>query len=74
MIYVVYYIVFQILLFITLLIISKIKDKRLHQDHGEVVPPGFEPTNEVTIDPVTQEKRRVYFNPKTGDRYYKIEK
>lgn len=74
MIYIIYYIVFQILLFITLLIISKIKDKRLHQDHGEIVPPGFEPTNEVTIDPVTQEKRRVYFNPKTGDRYYKVEK
>ncbi|WP_235617483.1 hypothetical protein [Brevibacillus brevis] len=65
---------FQILLFITLLIISKIKDKRLHADHGEIVPPGFVSTNEVMIDPVTQEKRRVYFNPKTGDRYYKIEK
>ncbi|CAI8723149.1 hypothetical protein ACFYU8_00045 [Brevibacillus sp. NPDC003359] len=74
MIYILYYIVFQILLFITLLIISKIKDKRLHADHGEIVPPGFESTNEVTIDPVTQEKRRVYFNPKTGDRYYKVEK
>ncbi|KMZ40861.1 MULTISPECIES: hypothetical protein [Bacillales] len=74
MIYIISYIVFQILLLIILLIISKIKDKRLHQDHGEVVPPGFEPTNEVMIDPVTQEKRRVYFNPKTGDRYYKIEK
>ncbi|AWX56459.1 hypothetical protein AB432_016070 [Brevibacillus brevis] len=74
MIYVLYYIVFQILLFITLLIISKIKDKRLHADHGEIVPPGFVSTNEVMIDPVTQEKRRVYFNPKTGDRYYKIEK
>ncbi|WP_244937459.1 hypothetical protein [Brevibacillus brevis] len=65
---------FQILLFITLLVISKFKDKRLHADHGEIVPPGFEATNEVTIDPVTQEKRRVYFNPKTGDRYYKVEK
>ncbi|WP_064199435.1 hypothetical protein [Brevibacillus brevis] len=74
MIYIISYIVFQVLLLIILLIISKIKDKRLHQDHGEVVPPGFEPTNEVTIDPVTLEKRRVYFNPKTGDRYYKIEK
>ncbi|MBW5467065.1 hypothetical protein GPJ61_04145 [Brevibacillus formosus] len=74
MIYLIYYIVFQILLFIALLIISKFKDKRLHQDHGEVVPPEFEPTNEVTIDPVSQEKRRVYFNPKTGDRYYKVEK
>lgn len=74
MIYVLYYIVFQILLFITFLIISKIKDKRLHADHGEIVPPGFVSTNEVMIDPVTQEKRRVYFNPKTGDRYYKIEK
>ncbi|GEB35482.1 MULTISPECIES: hypothetical protein [Brevibacillus] len=74
MIFFVYYLIFQVVLLLVLLILSKIKDKRLHEDHGEEIPPGFEWTNEVNIDPVSQEKRRVYYNPKTGDRYYRIEK
>ncbi|WP_025847811.1 hypothetical protein [Brevibacillus agri] len=74
MVYFLIYIAFQVVLLAVLLILSKIKDRRLHEDHGEAVPPGFEPTNEVNIDPVTQEKRRVYYNPKAGDRYYRIEK
>jgi len=33
----------------------------------------FEPTDEVSIDPRTGEKTRVYSNPKTGERQYRRE-
>lgn len=69
-----YYFAFQAAVLIALLLLSRVKDKRSHQDHGEQVPPGFEPTQEVSIDPISKEKRRVYYNPSTGERYYRIEK
>ena len=34
------------------------------------VPPGFQLTNEVSIDPTTGKKQRVWYNPKTGERFY----
>jgi hypothetical protein len=40
----------------------------------EKVPAGFEKTDEINIDPVTNEKTRVYYNPQTGERFYKKEK
>jgi glycerol uptake facilitator-like aquaporin len=51
-----------------------IYDKRFRKNHGEQVPKGFERTDEVNIDPVLGEKTRVYFNPDTGERFYKKEK
>jgi hypothetical protein len=30
----------------------------------------FSRTNEVSIDPVSNKKLRVYFNEKTGERFY----
>lgn len=51
-----------------------IYDKRFKRNHGMEVPKDFESTDEVNIDPVTGEKTRVYYNPKTGDRFYKNEK
>lgn len=51
-----------------------IYDKRFRKNHGEKVPKGFEPTDEVNIDPVSGEKTRVYYNPETGERFYKKEK
>lgn len=51
-----------------------IYDKRFRRNHGDQVPKGFEMTQEVNIDPVTGEKTRVYFNPETGERFYKKEK
>ncbi len=48
-------------------------DKRFKNKHGQSVPKGFERTNEVSIDPTTQKKLVVYFNPETGERFYKEE-
>ena len=45
-------------------------DKRYHKNHGSEIPKVFEPTDEVSIDPVNGKKHRVYYNPKTGGRFY----
>ena len=50
-----------------------IYDKRFKNRQGEKVPAGFEKTEEVNIDPVTNEKTRVYYNSQTGERFYKKE-
>lgn len=50
-----------------------IYDKRFRRNHGTKVAVGFERTEEVNIDPVTGEKTRVYYNAKTGERFYKKE-
>lgn len=51
-----------------------IYDKRFKSRQGEKVPAGFEKTEEINIDPVTNEKTRVYYNSQTGERFYKKEK
>lgn len=33
-------------------------------------PPGFEISDEVNIDPTTGVRQRVWFNPRTGERFY----
>jgi hypothetical protein len=45
-------------------------DKRYHKNHGPYIPAGFERTNEVSIDPKTAKRLRVYYNPTTGGRFY----
>ena len=45
-------------------------DKRYRKNHGKQIPKGFERTEEVTIDPNTNVKLRVYYNEKTGERFY----
>jgi hypothetical protein len=49
-------------------------DKRYRKNHGTDVPPGFEKTEEIIIDPSDGRKLRVYYNRKTGERYYYEEK
>jgi len=51
-----------------------IYDKRYKGNQEKKVPTGFEFTNEVNLDPVTGEKTRVYYNPNTGERFYRKEK
>lgn len=51
-----------------------IYDRRVHHKHDENVPTGFERTDEINVDPITKVKTRVYYNPSTGERYYKVEK
>ncbi|WP_139488445.1 hypothetical protein [Brevibacillus dissolubilis] len=72
--FILFYIIFQVTVLGGLLLLSRWKDKRSHEDHNEQVPPGFERTEEVSIDPISRVKRRVYYNPRTGERYYRIEK
>lgn len=36
------------------------------------VPPDFQQTNEILLDPTTGKKQRVWYNPKTGERFYEI--
>lgn len=64
----------QLLVIIVIAVASWfIWDKRFKNKHGQSVPKGFERTNEVSIDPTTQKKLVVYFNPETGERFYKEE-
>jgi hypothetical protein len=65
----------QILFLIICLLLGYfIYDKRFNRNHGNHIPDGFQQTSEVNIDPVTGDKTRVYYNPDTGERFYKKEK
>lgn len=48
-------------------------DRRFKTKHGQQVPEGFIRTNEISIDPTTNKRLVVYYNPDTGERYYKEE-
>ncbi|HEY4554477.1 MAG TPA: hypothetical protein VIG80_14895 [Bacillaceae bacterium] len=48
-------------------------DRRFKTKHGQNVPDGFVRTKEVSIDPTTNKRLVVYFNPETGERFYKEE-
>ncbi|WP_100401687.1 hypothetical protein [Bacillus sp. FJAT-42315] len=64
----------QLLLLLVLIFGSWfIWDRRFKTKHGQDVPPGFIRTEEVSIDPTTGKKMVVYFNPETGERFYKEE-
>lgn len=71
--WVLYYLLFQICLILFFWIFSKRKDKRYKVNNDELSK-DFEPTQEVSIDPVTKVRNRVYVNPKTGERRYIEEK
>jgi hypothetical protein len=63
------------LLFLLVLIIGSwlIWDRRFKTKHGQQVPHGYVRTNEISIDPTTNKRLIVYFNPETGERFYKEE-
>lgn len=69
-----YYILQIVIVILCILLGYLIYDKRFKRNHGVKVPDGFQPTDEINIDPVTGEKTRVYYNPETGERFYKKEK
>jgi hypothetical protein len=69
-----YYILQIIIVILCILLGYFIYDKRFKGNHGVKVPDGFQTTDEINIDPVTGEKTRVYYNPVTGERFYKKEK
>lgn len=71
------YIIFEIVIILAVIciaVISVFLSKRYLKNHGTSIPPGFEKTEEVTIDPKDGKKRRVYYNNRTGERFYKEEK
>jgi uncharacterized protein YraI len=67
-----YYLLFQICIIIFFWIFSKLKDKRYKINN--TLTEDFEPTQEVSIDPVSKVLKRVYVNRKTGERKYIDEK
>lgn len=65
--------VISILIVIVLGIISwKYYDKRYKKSETKV-PSGYIWTEEISIDPTSGKRERVYYNPDTGDRFYKEE-
>lgn len=69
------YIIFQIVVVLICVLLGYfIYDKRYKRSNRMEVPKGFEKTDEVSLDPVTGEKIRVYYNTETGERFYKKEK
>ncbi len=69
------YLIFQIVVVLICVLLGYfIYDKRYKRNNGMEVPKGFEKTDEVSLDPVSGEKIRVYYNPETGERFYKKEK
>ncbi|MDF2556774.1 MAG: hypothetical protein K0R71_602 [Bacillales bacterium] len=73
--YAILFYVFLFLFFIGCILLGVfVYDKRLSRNHGLEVPKGFHRTEEINIDPVSGEKTRVYYNPDTGERFYKKEK
>lgn len=63
----------QLVFFIVFLIVSAFRDRRHQANEHEQVPEGFEKTSEVSIDPSTGKKVTVYYNPRTGQRWYRVE-
>jgi heme/copper-type cytochrome/quinol oxidase subunit 2 len=67
----------QVISFVILIILGILSwayyDKRYKKSETKV-PTGYIWTEEVSIDAVTGKKERVYYNPNTGDRFYKEEK
>ncbi len=67
---------YGIQLFILLILVLGsrfIWDRRFKAKNMQKVPKDFIRTNEVSIDPTTNKRLVVYFNPETGERLYKEE-
>lgn len=69
-----FYFIFQICIVILAVITYIFFDKRYHKNHGLSIPDGFEKTEEITIDPTNGRRLRVYYNKRTGERFYCEEK
>jgi len=69
-----FYMVFVICIVILAVITYVFLDKRYHKNHGANIPAGFEKTEEITIDPTDGTRLRVYYNSRTGERFYYEEK
>ncbi|KLU59978.1 hypothetical protein CEB3_c34090 [Peptococcaceae bacterium CEB3] len=65
----------DLLIFAGLIILALLSwfawDRRYRKNQGTDVPEGYVATAEVFIDPVNGKKFRVYYDPKTGNRFYR---
>ncbi len=68
------YVFFQIGIVVVAIVAFVIWDKRYRKNHGLDVPVGYEKTEEITIDPSNGKRFRVYYNSRTGERFYHEEK
>jgi hypothetical protein len=69
-----YYLLQAVLIVVILILSALFWDRRYKQgEANDNIPEGFIKTEEVSIDPQTKEKQRVYYNPDTGERIYIIE-
>ena len=64
------YIIVEVCIVIFAIIAFAIWDKRYKKNHGLDVPKGFEKTEEIIIDPSDGRRLRVYYNSRTGERFY----
>ena len=69
-----FYILAQMCIVVFAAISFVILDKRYRKNHGIDIPEGFEKTEEITIDPSDGRRLRVYYNSRTGERFYHEEK
>ncbi|HEX9025377.1 MAG TPA: hypothetical protein VF839_02835 [Clostridium sp.] len=69
-----FYLIFEIFIVILAVITYVFWDKRYEKNHGSDIPEGFEKTEEVIIDPSDERRLRVYYNSRTGERFYCEEK
>lgn len=68
------YIGLQFILVLVIVLLSwLIWDKRFQNKSKQDVPQGFVWTEEVSFDPTTGKRLRVYYQPDTGERFYKEE-
>lgn len=69
------YLLFQLITGIAIILLGWFVWDRRHQHkkQGKEVPAGFERTEEVTIDPSSGKRLRVYYHPQSGERYYQEE-
>ncbi|MBD7963781.1 hypothetical protein [Fictibacillus norfolkensis] len=65
--------VLSILFLIVLAIISWMYFDKRYKKSETKVPSGYIWTDEISIDPTSGKRERVYYNPDTGDRFYKKE-
>ncbi|NBI28985.1 hypothetical protein [Chengkuizengella marina] len=61
-----------IFIIIGALLLQPLLDRRADDKDGDKIPPGYEETDEIFIDPISKERKQVYYNSKNGDRYYRI--
>lgn len=67
--FIVYILIIALLALIVFAITARYRRARMERGHARV-PHGFVQTDEVFIDPTTGARQRVWYNERTGERWY----